>query len=64
MAKHNKGEMTFLQHLEELRWHFIRSFAAILIAAIANLLFFFIYIILVYILNPDSSNNETLAGKG
>lgn len=39
MERHNKGEMTFLQHLEELRWHFIRSFAAVLIAAIAAFIF-------------------------
>ncbi|MCB0835652.1 MAG: twin-arginine translocase subunit TatC [Bacteroidetes bacterium] len=28
-------EMSFLEHLEELRWHLIRSFAAILVFAIA-----------------------------
>jgi sec-independent protein translocase protein TatC len=39
MTGHNKGEMTFLQHLEELRWHIIRSFAAILAAAIAAFIF-------------------------
>ncbi len=39
MADHNKGEMTFLQHLEELRWHFIRSFAAIIVAAIVAFIF-------------------------
>ena len=26
-------EMSFLEHLEELRWHLIRSFAAILVFA-------------------------------
>ena len=28
-------EMTFLEHLEELRWHLIRSVAAIVILSIA-----------------------------
>ena len=28
------GEMTFIDHLEELRWHIIRSVIAVLIAAI------------------------------
>jgi sec-independent protein translocase protein TatC len=30
-----EGEMTFLQHLEELRWHIIRSFIAVVVGAIA-----------------------------
>ncbi len=30
-----KGEMTFIDHLEELRWHVIRSVIAILIGAVA-----------------------------
>ena len=29
----NSKDMTFLHHLEELRWHLIRSFIAILIFA-------------------------------
>jgi len=33
--KLKEGEMTFLDHLEELRWHLIRSFAAIVIIGIA-----------------------------
>lgn len=32
MAKKNINEMSFLDHLEDLRWHLIRSCAAILIA--------------------------------
>jgi len=32
--KNANGEMTFLQHLEELRWHIIRSILAIVIMAI------------------------------
>jgi len=30
-----KGEMTFIDHLEELRWHVIRSVIAVLIGAVA-----------------------------
>ena len=33
MGKKNKNEMSFLDHLEELRWHLIRSFSAIFIIA-------------------------------
>ena len=34
--KENDGqEMTFLQHLEALRWHLVRSAAVIMIFAIA-----------------------------
>lgn len=31
----NKNDMSFLSHLEELRWHLVRSFVAICIVAIA-----------------------------
>ncbi len=35
-----KGEnMTFLEHLEELRWHLIRAFSAVIVVAIAAFLF-------------------------
>lgn len=33
MAKQNTGEMSFLQHLEVLRWHLVRSTVAILLGA-------------------------------
>jgi sec-independent protein translocase protein TatC len=39
MGRSNKTEMSFLDHLEELRWHFIRSFAAIFIFAILAFVF-------------------------
>jgi sec-independent protein translocase protein TatC len=32
--KEEKGEMTFIDHLEELRWHLIRSVIAILVGAV------------------------------
>lgn len=34
MAKHNEDEMTFLQHLEALRWHLIRSILAVILIAV------------------------------
>lgn len=33
--KEGEQEMTFLQHLEELRWHIIRSFIAVITGAVA-----------------------------
>ena len=39
MSKTKRGEMTFLEHLEELRWHFLRSFIAIFIAAVVAFIF-------------------------
>ncbi len=35
----SKDEMSFLEHLEELRWHLIRSLAAILFFAVGGFLF-------------------------
>ena len=35
----SKDEMSFLDHLEELRWHLIRSVLAIVIVATAALYF-------------------------
>lgn len=35
----NEGEMSFLEHLEELRWHIIRSIAAILVLMIIAFVF-------------------------
>jgi sec-independent protein translocase protein TatC len=39
MEGQEKGEMTFLEHLEELRWHIIRSILAIVIFSIAAFIF-------------------------
>jgi sec-independent protein translocase protein TatC len=39
MGKNNQGEMSFLDHLEELRWHLIRSIIAICIGAILAFIF-------------------------
>jgi sec-independent protein translocase protein TatC len=38
-GKKNDGEMSFLEHLEELRWHIIRSIVAILIFMIVAFIF-------------------------
>jgi sec-independent protein translocase protein TatC len=48
MAKNNKSDMTFLEHLEELRWHIIRS--AIVIVAATVVAFIFKHIIVDIIL--------------
>ncbi len=37
--KGEESEMTFIEHLEELRWHIVRSVLAILIAAVAIFLY-------------------------
>ena len=39
MAKKDVNEMSFLDHLEELRWHLIRSIVAVLIAATVAFIF-------------------------
>ena len=36
MAKKSLGEMSFLDHLEELRWLLVRSSVAIIIMALAT----------------------------
>lgn len=39
MAKNDNGEMSFLQHLEELRWHIIKSLIAIVVLGIVAFIF-------------------------
>ena len=39
MEEQQKGEMTFLEHLEELRWHIIRSVIAIVVFSITAFIF-------------------------
>lgn len=39
MADQEKGEMTFLEHLEELRWHLVRSFASVFVVAVLAFLY-------------------------
>lgn len=53
-------EMSFLEHLEELRWHLVRSFTAIFIIAIlifANINFVFDNVLLAH-LKPDFSTYQ------
>lgn len=38
-SRKKEGEMSFLEHLEELRWHIVRSFLAILLVAIVAFIF-------------------------
>ncbi len=37
--KQDKDNMSFLEHLEELRWHLVRSFLAIVVIAILAFIF-------------------------
>lgn len=39
MTKEKTGEMTFLEHLEVLRWHLVRSFLAIFVFAVVAFIF-------------------------
>lgn len=61
--KGNKeGEMTFLQHLEELRWHIIRSIVAVAVGAVVAFIlkdFIFNHIILAP-KSPDFITNRLL----
>lgn len=63
MKREKQGEMSFLEHLEELRWHIIRSVLAILFFGI--LAFVYDKIIFDYILiapkNPDFFTNRMFA---
>jgi sec-independent protein translocase protein TatC len=38
-TKNGEGEMSFLEHLEELRWHIIRSIVAIVVLMIVAFIF-------------------------
>jgi len=39
MSKKTEGEMSFLEHLEVMRWHLVRSMAAIIILALVAFIF-------------------------
>jgi sec-independent protein translocase protein TatC len=53
--RNNEGEMSFLDHLEALRWHIIRSAAAVLIMAILAFIFseYIFHYIIIAPKNPD-----------
>jgi sec-independent protein translocase protein TatC len=62
MAKNQSGEMSFLEHLEELRWHIVRSAAAIVLGAV--IAFIFSRFVFDYFLlapkNPDFITNRLM----
>ena len=64
--KNPQGEMSFLDHLEELRWHIIRSVLAVLVFAIvAFILKRFIFdTVILKPMNPDFWTNRMLAKLG
>ena len=65
-SRNNEGEMSFLEHLEELRWHLIRSILAIIVFMITafilkNLIF---DKIILAPKNPDFLTNSLLCRLG
>ncbi len=69
MSKSNRskeGEMSFLEHLEELRWHIIRSVLAIFILMVAAFVFKNIIFnkIILAPKNPDFFTNRVLCELG
>ena len=58
----NSGEMSFLEHLEELRWHIVRSLIAVLAFAIVAFIFrrFIFNSVLLAPKNPDFFSNRML----
>jgi len=60
------GEMSFLEHLEELRWHIIRSVLAIVILMIAAFIFknFIFDMIILAPKNPGFFTNRVLCELG
>ncbi|MDX9928390.1 MAG: twin-arginine translocase subunit TatC [Bacteroidales bacterium] len=62
----NDREMTFLEHLEELRWHIIRSFISIFITAVVAFIFKDIIFdkIILSIKDPDFLTNRLLCQLG
>ena len=65
-GKKGEGEMSFLQHLEELRWHIIRSFLAICILTVVAFLFknFIFDTIILAPKNPSFFTNRILCNLG
>jgi len=58
----NTGEMSFLEHLEELRWHIVRSAVSVLVFAITAFIFsrFIFDYILLAPKNPEFFTNRML----
>jgi len=66
MAKETKAEMSFLEHLEVLRWHLVRSIVAILIFAIIAFIFKRIVfdVIIIAPKTPEFPTNRLLCKLG
>ncbi|MDR1668213.1 MAG: twin-arginine translocase subunit TatC [Bacteroidales bacterium] len=66
MAKNSSGEMSFLEHLEELRWHLVRSAVAIVAGAVIAFIFsrFIFDFLLLAPKNPDFITNRLLCKLG
>jgi len=66
MAKNDKAEMSFLEHLEVLRWHILRSFVAILFLAIIAFVFKSIIfdVIIIAPKTPEFPTNQMLCSLG
>ncbi len=64
--KNNEGEMSFLEHLEELRWHIIRSVVAIFVLMIIAFMFKNVIFDSVILAprNPDFFTNRLLCRLG
>lgn len=64
--KSNEGEMSFLEHLEELRWHIIRSLIAIVVMMIVAFVFKNILFdkIVLAPKNPDFISNRMFCDLG
>ncbi|HYX05684.1 MAG TPA: twin-arginine translocase subunit TatC [Bacteroidales bacterium] len=66
MTKENSEDMSFLEHLEELRWHLIRSMIAIIVFAVLAFLFhnFIFDSIIIAPKSPDFFTNRMLCALG
>jgi len=65
-TEQNEAEMGFLDHLEVLRWHLVRSFSAIIILAIGAFIFYeFIFdVIILAPKTPEFFTNKMLCEFG
>lgn len=66
MAAEKKAEMSFLEHLEVLRWHLVRSMVAILVFAIIAFIFkgFIFDVIIIAPKTPEFPTNRFLCMLG
>ncbi len=66
MAKKSPNELSFLEHLEELRWHLVRSILAIVVIAIVAFVFKDIIfdVIILGPKSPDFFTNQVLCSFG